>query len=60
MKVGMCLDSLVLRVRYWDAGIATRLYETLYNITRWLSMRLWSRGHQLRSLNMAVMLEVYL
>ena len=30
----ICLDSLVLRVRYRDAGIATRSYVTLYTITK--------------------------
>ena len=29
----MYLDSLVLRMRYWDAEIATRSYVTLYSIT---------------------------
>ena len=53
-KVGICLhecgciylDSLVLGVRYWDAGNATRLYEILYSIKRQLSMRFWSRECQ--------------
>ena len=27
----MKVDSLVLRVRYWDVGIATRLHVTLYS-----------------------------
>ena len=39
-------DEYVLRVRYWDAGIATRSYVTLYSIIRRLSIRLWSRGRQ--------------
>ena len=43
----MCLDSLVLRVRYLDAGIATRSYVTLYSIISRLSMRLWPRGASL-------------
>ena len=51
-------DSLVFGVRYWDAGIATRPYVTLYSIIRRLSMRLWSRGRQFRSFIMAVTLEV--
>ena len=34
----MYLNSLVLWVRYWDAGIATRPYVTLYSITRRLPM----------------------
>ena len=45
----ICLDSLVLRVRYWGAGIAKRSYVTLYSIIRRLSLRLWSRGRQFRS-----------
>ena len=32
-------------------GIATRLYVTLYNITRWLYMHLWSRACQCRKCN---------
>ena len=50
----MCLDSLVLRVRYWDAGIATRSYVTFYSIKRRLSMRIWSRGRQFKSFTIAV------
>ena len=33
------LDSMRLRIRYSDAGIATRSYVTLCIITRRLSMR---------------------
>ena len=35
----MYLDNLVLRVRYWDAGIASNSYVTFHSITRLLSMR---------------------
>ena len=64
-KMGICLyergcmylDSLVLRMRYWDAEIATRSYVTLYSITRRLSMRLLSRGRQFGSFGIAVTLE---
>ena len=42
MKSGrICLDNLVIRVRYCDVGIATRSNVTLYIR---LSMRLWSVG----------------
>ena len=50
----ICLDSLVLRVGYWDAGIATRSHVTLYSIIRRLSMRFLSRRRQFRSFIMAV------
>ena len=36
----MYLDSLLLWVKYWNAGNATRLYVTLYSISRRLSMSL--------------------
>ena len=32
-------------MRYWDAGIATRWYETLHNITRWLSIYVFGPGN---------------
>ena len=51
-------DSLVLRVMYWDAGIAPMSYVTLYSITSRLSMHLQSRGRQFRFFNIAVTLEV--
>ena len=68
LSVGICiyesgcmyLDSPVLRIRYWNVGITTRSYVTLYNIIRRLPMRLWPRERQFRSFNMAVTLEVYL
>ena len=54
----MYLDSQVLQVRYWDMGIATRSYVTLYSITRRLSMGLWSRERQFRSFNMVEMISL--
>ena len=45
----MNLDSLRLGIRYSDAGIARRLYVTLYIVIRRLSMRLWSSGRQSNS-----------
>ena len=51
--------SITGEVPYWDAGSATRLYVTLYSITRRLSMRLCSRERQFRSFSI-VTLEVKL
>ena len=54
-----CVSNKVLRC--WDSyKVTSRSYVTLYIIKSLLSMRRWSKGHQFRSFNIAVTLEVYL